>query len=386
MVWDWLLFPIIILGHGGTWCAVYNYTHATAMARKTRKIVEKFILLFLFVAFVLMFYRRLQGYVLGIAAWEFWPPLFVYEIYCLAFGAIWTGWWGCRKLLSRKPAELTGHTRETFKVKAVDGPLLCTWDARLLGAIPGNQSTQICVEKKQLTLDTLPRELDSLVISHLSDLHFTGKLSKQFYSEITRLSNESNPDIVVISGDIVDAEHCIEWIEPTLGPLTATYKKYFVLGNHDRRVSNPDKIRDAMKAIGFEPAPGRWIPTEINGAGLFVAGNELPWFYGAETLKVFQRQSDNEFSLLISHSPDQFQFAVEHQVDLVLAGHTHGGQIRFPVIGPVVAPSKHGVKYASGLFRNQDTVMHVSRGLAGDDIIRINCPPELAILELNAGS
>ena len=64
------------------------------------------------------------------------------------------------------------------------------------------------------------------------------------------------------------------------------------------------------------------------------------------------------------------------------AGHTHGGQIRLPIVGPIVAPSRYGVKYASGLFHEPPTLMHVSRGVCGVHPLRFNCPPELALLTL----
>ena len=381
----WMLFPVVILGHIGIWCAVYNQTHATAMPRKTRKAIEKLVVLFLIVVFGLMVYRRVRGFGFDAEAWAHVPALFAYEICCLAAGAFLLLRWIHRKFFFREIEEFSQHSRETIKTKAADGgSVLSSWDAKVLGLIPVNQATQISVESKTFSLAGFPSQLESLVVSHISDLHFTGKLSQDFYREVVKQSNRFEPDIVVISGDIVDLDSCIDWIEPVLGPLQARHKKYFVLGNHDRRVSEPERIRDAMNSIGFLAATGSWDVTEIQGAKIHVAGNELPWFYGAETLPPFERKSDSEFSMLISHSPDQFQFAVERNIDLVLAGHTHGGQVRFPIIGPIVAPSRHGVKYASGVFKSEETVMHVSRGIAGDDIIRINCPPELAILTLQS--
>ena len=68
----------------------------------------------------------------------------------------------------------------------------------------------------------------------------------------------------------------------------------------------------------------------------------------------------------------------------MLAGHTHGGQIRLPIIGPIVAPSHFGVKYASGVFYESPTLVHVSRGVSGLDPIRINCPPEVTKITLRA--
>lgn len=88
------------------------------------------------------------------------------------------------------------------------------------------------------------------------------------------------------------------------------------------------------------------------------------------------------FRILLSHTPDNLSWAKSHHFDLMLAGHTHGGQIRLPWLGAIIAPSFHGSRYASGLYFEPPTLMHVSRGLAGIHPIRLNCPPELALLIL----
>ena len=82
------------------------------------------------------------------------------------------------------------------------------------------------------------------------------------------------------------------------------------------------------------------------------------------------------------HTPDRIGWARRHRLDLLLCGHTHGGQARFPGIGPVVAPSLYGSKFASGVFWAPPTLMHVSRGLAGTHTIRLRCPPEVTLLTL----
>ncbi|MCA9045221.1 MAG: metallophosphoesterase, partial [Planctomycetaceae bacterium] len=89
--------------------------------------------------------------------------------------------------------------------------------------------------------------------------------------------------------------------------------------------------------------------------------------------------------LLMSHTPDNFDFARQQSVDLMLAGHTHGGQVQLPLIGPVYSPSKYGCKYSSGTFFEAPTLMHVSRGLAGIHPLRWRCPPEITRLTLRRG-
>ncbi len=91
-----------------------------------------------------------------------------------------------------------------------------------------------------------------------------------------------------------------------------------------------------------------------------------------------------DFRLLLSHTPDHFAWARAHGVDLMLSGHNHGGQIVLPVIGPVFAPSRYGVRYAAGAFWSEPTLLYVSRGLSGRHPLRLNCPPELTRIVLES--
>jgi len=113
-----------------------------------------------------------------------------------------------------------------------------------------------------------------------------------------------------------------------------------------------------------------------------LAGNERPWFSPLATDPL----PTGVLKLLLSHSPDQLPWARRRGFDLMLAGHTHGGQVRFPLIGPVVCPSWHGTKYACGFFDESPTLLHVSRGSSSYFPYRLNCPPEITKLTLHRAS
>ena len=83
-----------------------------------------------------------------------------------------------------------------------------------------------------------------------------------------------------------------------------------------------------------------------------------------------------------NHSPDEFEWAQKNDVDVILAGHLHGGQVRLPVFGAILSPSRYGVRYALGVFTSGNTVMHVSRGTGSLTPLRYNCPPEVSLLTL----
>ena len=222
-------------------------------------------------------------------------------------------------------------------------------------------------------------------IVHLSDLHFTGKIGKPFFEEIARMSNALEPEIVALTGDLVDKPPFIDWIPETLGRLKARYGVYFIFGNHDLRVDFR-RMQRVMEGCGLVYLGGRWKVVEVRGQPVLVAGNELPWFKPAADLAACPARSEVPFRLLLAHSPDQLPWARKGEGDLMLAGHTHGGQIRLPLIGPVFAPSRDGVQFASGLFYAPPTILNVSRGLSAELPLRMNCTPEIIHLTLHTGA
>jgi predicted MPP superfamily phosphohydrolase len=162
---------------------------------------------------------------------------------------------------------------------------------------------------------------------------------------------------------------------------------YYVLGNHDRRVDF-QRLNSALADAGLIHLGGQRQTITVRDATLLLAGNELPWFKPVADFSGPPPSAIDpppSLRIVLAHTPDQFHWAQQHNFDLMLAGHNHGGQVCLPFIGPILAPSLHGVRYAAGVFRAGNTVMHVSRGTSGLTPIRFNCPPEIAILVLRQG-
>jgi len=381
---QWMILFWVLVGHLAICCAAYNQTHASASPRKTRKTFEKFIILFVLAVAAVLIYWRLKGNRLGFASLFDSPVITGYQIGCLTVATLATIRWIFRKVFTGSAVFVVQESSERFDVQKELGSsgLLISWDAKLLGKIPFNQSLDLVIEKRVFRFASLPACLQGFKIALISDLHFTGKISVDYYKYVADRCNEMQPDLICICGDIVDEEKCLDWIEQSIAKLKAKHGVFYVLGNHDRRVKDTDLLRETLAKNGIQFAGNQWQCLQVNSCKLMLAGNELPWFSGSESLPKANNKNPNEFFLLMSHSPDQISFASERNVDLMLAGHTHGGQIRLPWIGPIVAPSRHGVKFASGSFRVDKTLLHVSRGISGDDIIRINCPPELTLIEL----
>lgn len=369
-----LLFLVAACGHLVIWCAIFNQVHATSLPRWMRKVFEKTVYVLVAGLLVLLFLRLI--YVLDRSH----PLLTFYSFLCLGGFALIVLQWLYRKLTSGRPDEVVSVERELIDIgQDLDGQKFFGLQGIVLGMVPFNEVLKLSVERRVVRLNQWPAELDGMVIAHISDLHFTGKISRDYFRRVVEQCNQYQADFVFLTGDIVDKEECISWLPETLGRLTSRHGKYYVLGNHDQRIKEEVVLRAAIEQQGFHRADGKWQTVEYQGGTFSLAGDELPWYPGAEQLAEVTGPS-----ILMAHSPDRIYAASRLGVDLVLAGHCHGGQIRIPFIGPIIAPSKYGVRFASGSFKIGSTLMHVSRGVSGDEPIRLNCPPELNILEVRS--
>nr|MCU0709902.1 metallophosphoesterase [Pirellula sp.] len=200
-------------------------------------------------------------------------------------------------------------------------------------------------------------------------------------------------EMLVLSGDLVDDAEAVPHLSLALGELPPELPKFFVLGNHDRAHDLVEPARDAMTALGWLDAGAQdwWIP--LRSSQVLVVGNELPWLDRHASPRsidpargVFGDSAPPGLILGISHSPDQLPWGQSLGCQLLLCGHTHGGQVRIPGVGPIIAPSWHGSRFASGVFFKAPTVMHVSRGVSGTHPLRWRCPPEVSVLELACAS
>ena len=150
----------------------------------------------------------------------------------------------------------------------------------------------------------LPPELDGFSIVHLSDLHYTGHLAKGFFEEMARISNDLSPDLVAITGDLVDKDCCIDWLPDTLGRLKARYGVYFIFGNHDLRVDWRRMLR-VLDDCGLVYVGGRWLSIDVSGQRMLLAGNERPWFKPAADPRTFPPRTEVPVRIILAHSPDQ---------------------------------------------------------------------------------
>ncbi len=390
-----LLDGVALFGHGALWVTLINRLNSYAVSHRILRWLNRLALLlciglavWIVIWFVLTDLTAVTEERGGFfASVLYYFPAYIGASWVMAAwtSAVWLIRWlsdGRRVGIRSEKSKLLDLQKQTGEDLA--GNRTIAWISRF----PGNQIFQLEVRELELEVPGLPAKLDGFSIVHLSDLHLAGHVRQPFYDEAVRQVNELAGDIVVIAGDILDRSKCLPWLEPTLGKLTARYGVFFVLGNHEHRGCPPEEIRQRLTGCGLIDLGGTHHLLSLEGGQVLLVGNESPWELPPTPVEQLPIAPDSAAALTIvlSHAPDQITWAAHHGFDLLLAGHTHGGQFRLPLFGPLLAPSRFGVRYAGGTFRRGSTLMHVSRGLCGMRPARFNCRPELTKLILRKAS
>jgi predicted MPP superfamily phosphohydrolase len=323
-----------------------------------------------FVSSVLLLWGHLQN------PWWTWPwPLWTYAALCTISGLVV---WPVSTLVVALRRRTRGIARDVA-VRELDlaapgghDELIGEGPGAWLLRLPGNESFRLRLRECDVPIAGLPEPLDGLKIVQLTDLHFAPCFRAAFFERVIDACREWDADLIVITGDIVDEDESIAWIEPVLAPLEARLGKLAILGNHDED-HQPATIVEKLARAGFETLEGRWTTLDADGATIAIGGTSAPW--GPDVDPSVMPPAD--FRILLSHSPDRFYRAVRWDVDLMLSGHNHGGQIRLPLIGAVFMPSVYSRRFDRGFFRRGQTLMYASDGVAGKHPVRYGCPPEV---------
>jgi predicted MPP superfamily phosphohydrolase len=375
-----------LLGHGYFWVAIVNRLHAWAGPR----VIIDALTLGSCVGF--LFFPFIAGWQWGQAGDAFFDTQSlsalarVSQVYLLACGFFGLGKFVARYVGDGRKDDLQVVLKKSqcpaLPTRAFPPDILRSRYAMLLGVVPGNQALNLKIDHKQLFIPRLPKELASLRVVHISDFHITGAVGPEWYQHVVEHVNTLEPDVVLVTGDLVEVEQHRDWLLESMRPLRAKYGIYYVLGNHDYYIDAERTVRE-LAELGWIHVGGTATTANWNNYPVLIAGNEVPWLKKLANLSEFVESSGQPpFRVMLMHTPDQFDWACVNHGDLAVAGHNHGGQICFPILGAVAAPSLYGTRFAGGVFRRGNTVMHVTRGIGGETPMRWNCPPEIAVLEL----
>ena len=250
---------------------------------------------------------------------------------------------------------------------------------------------EISIERVTITLPRLPEAFRGLKIAQISDFHYAEYTEAFFIKRVVERVNQLKADVVVMTGDFITrgfwsqtdtlrfAGECAEMLARVECPL-----RYAVLGNHDCALMlYCHAVTDELNAQGIPVLSNRSIPLERDGARLWFAGTGDALsgkFKLDEALPA--AAADNEPVILLVHEPDVLPQVAPRGVDLMLSGHTHGGQVRFPFLPAMFLPEL-GRDFIEGLYRLGPTQLYVNRGVGTVNLpFRFNCPPEITLITL----
>ncbi len=294
------------------------------------------------------------------------------------------------------------------KIFALSFSVLGMIAAGLLGYAVFIEPNKLVITEKTIRIDGWNKALDGLKIVAISDIHGGSSfITEQKIRDVVRLSNLQDPDLVVLLGDFVSQERAnkpvaerelkmpMAVVAANLKGLTSKYGIYAVLGNHDGWYSDR-KVADALGDVGFTVLQNRVDSVEINGEMLRILGlidhASIPrWStFGDEIRELIDRSGGNGNIIALEHSPDVAPLVmgnnlVSPELKLFLAGHTHGGQVSFPLIGAPIVPSSYGKKYVSGHIKEDDIDIFVTTGVGTSILpVRFLVPPEIAVLTIRS--
>jgi len=248
------------------------------------------------------------------------------------------------------------------------------------------EPNNIQVEKINIAIENLPESFDGAKIVHLTDFH-----SKNFgerEKKVLEILEDINPDFIFITGDFIDyrtkdINSCQEFWRKLSNQHQG--KTFGVLGNHEHWIKSPDisAIKKLLEEGGISILNNENRKIFQGNKYIYLLGVDDPDSKKDDLPKAMIGAEENIPKILLAHSPDIVDNLRGEKVDLILVGHTHGGQIRIPFVKPFWVPTKNRGKYASGLFEIGKTILYVNCGIGMAALpVRFNCPPEIAVIEL----
>ncbi|NLL51611.1 MAG: metallophosphoesterase [Peptococcaceae bacterium] len=259
--------------------------------------------------------------------------------------------------------------------------LFCLW-----------QNNSIVISRYEYTSNKVSPALNGLRIVHLSDLH-----NKDFKGRLSSSIKEQQPDLIVISGDLIDGRRTdLDIALKLVQEVVQLAPVYFVTGNHEEKSNMYQELHSRLKACGVKILIDQATVVEFQDCGINIIGLRDPIHYkqlkasDVKEQQVIMRRmiqanmAEDMLNILLVHRPEFFALYAECNIDLAFTGHAHGGQIRLPLVGGLLAPGQ-GLfpKYTSGLHTLNNSSMVISRGL-GNSVFpqRLFNRPEVVVVTL----
>lgn len=248
---------------------------------------------------------------------------------------------------------------------------------------------------REIVLPRLPERLDGFRIVQLSDFHYDPHFSAVPIRKSVAMVNALHPDAIVLTGDFVTvpaladkgssrAKHAADAAEPCvalLEGLRAPYGVWASLGNHDA-FSDPERVVEVLQSRGIRVLRNSCAALERDGSRLWLSGLDDVLEGDPDMGAALRGIPANEPVVMLVHEPDFAPETARYPVDLQLSGHSHGGQVRVPLVGALVLP-RMGRRYPMGQYQIQKLALYTNVGLGTIRIaIRLDCAPEITHITL----
>ena len=219
-------------------------------------------------------------------------------------------------------------------------------------------------------------------ILHVSDLHINRYFPEAWFTQAVGSLRETRPDLLFLTGDFVDRTRDIPRLADIIRPLAALGRAFAVLGNHDFWVG-AEAVAAELRNAGVTVLRNETRRVALKNGSLLVSGSEEPWQYGARWPDPGEPDST---LFVLSHTADRMSRFIAAHADAVFSGHYHAGQVRVPLLGPLIVPSVHGRRFDHGHFVFGRTHLFVSAGIGTEyPPPRVFCRPDVFVLDVGAG-
>lgn len=232
----------------------------------------------------------------------------------------------------------------------------------------------------------IPQSFQNYKIIQFTDTHIGFQYSVEQFKELVKKINNEKPDIILFTGDLVDAPQSYNWnreLTQTLSSLEAPDGKFWIYGNHDHGGYGTEKVNDVLKESGFTLLQNEAVPIRKENDRIHLAGLDDAMLGKPDFEKTFRDIDTDSFTILLVHEPDYADKAAGYPADVQLSGHSHGGQVRLPFIGHLYTP-RYAEKYVKGTFQINDRLtLYVSKGIGTTRLpYRFLCKPEFNVYTL----
>jgi uncharacterized protein len=248
------------------------------------------------------------------------------------------------------------------------------------------ERTDFRLRETEIPLPNLAADLDGLQILHLSDIHLSAFLSEAELARVIDACRQLHPQLAMVTGDLISAKgDPLDTCLRQLARLRSDAGIFACLGNHERLAGGERHATEAGARMGIRFLRGQNAGLRFGQSALNVAGVDYqPVSNTSHYLKGAERLVDPAAcNVLLSHNPDVFPVAARQGYNLMLAGHTHGGQVTVEILDQTLNPARFFTRYVYGLYRSGAAAAYVTRGIGTIGIpARIGAPPEISVLRL----